>query len=497
MHRWLFFVIWMPILHPVAAFAQQEIRVESLIGNEAITAPLPVRVTLINGGVATRGTLEWRIANNTRCFIPIELPPSGRKQVELAVPVDAWQRTTSKKKREKPFILEPALIWHEEGKRAQWLPVPFKMSLRLPLIVVGDVQGGFEAWRSATYQLDYRFMGAPVDTAEGWSWTPVYMRPEQLPTNPLTLRGVPVIVLTEGCERLQTEQWDMLIYWTLCGGHLIISVGSLGLPLAQTPLRFLAPAQYQRVRLHLIHSIIPFSLPPPSEPVMLVVAPSLPGWHTYRSGKAVLASTAQLGLGRLTLFWGDLTAPAWRRWRGYPRLVSAWTATPEPPTLKLRQALPPQPRRQFMPTLVMGILGGVLIFHAVSLLLLWRILRRVRRLRAAPYVLLGLTALSGTALWLSHAVPEEKEPRSDALIEMAHPPLPHRVLLMKHQLTLSPGDHTLNLPPHSYWLILRDISTLDTQISIHYLPPVRVHCRAQGKAVLDIITIQFTREETP
>ena len=497
MGRWLSAIIWMPILHPLVAVAQQEIRVESLIGSEAITAPIPLRVTLSNKGNPTRGTLEWRIADNTRCFIPVELPRGGRKQVELALPVDAWQRARSKKP-EKLFRVEPAFIWREEGKRAQWLPVPFKMNLRLPLIVVGDGQGGFETWRSAAYQLDYKFLGAPVDTAEGWSWTPVYMRPEQLPTNPLTLRGVPVIVLTEGCERLRTEQWDMLIYWALCGGHLIVSVGSLGLPLAQTPLRALAPAPYKRVRLRLTRSIIPFSLPPPSEPVVLVEAPPLPGWHTYRSGKVLLASSTQLGLGQLTLFWGDLTATAWRRWTSYPRLVSAWTSAPEPPTLKLRQALPPQSDRRFMPTRLMGILGGVLILHAVSLLLLWRILRRLRYLRAAPYALLGLAAMSGVALWLLLSAPEEKEPHSlDAPIEIAHPPLPHRVLLTNHRFTLSSGIHTLNLPSGSYWLILRNISTLDTQISIHYLPPVQVHCRVQGKAVLDIITIQFTREESP
>jgi hypothetical protein len=498
MYRWLFTLIGVASLCPLVLVAQQEVQVhvESLIGNEAVTAPVPVRVTLSNKGALTRGTLEWRVKDRTRCFIPIVLPRGGRKQVELAVSVDAWQHTTSKK-RKRQFFIEPALIWREEGKPDQRLPVPFKMSLRLPLIVVGDGQGGFETWQRATYQLDYKFLGAPVDTAEGWSWTPVYMRPEQLPTNPLTLRGVPIIVLTEGCERLRPEQWDMLIYWSLCGGHLIISVGSLGLPLTQTPLRVLVPAQYKRVRLHLTQPITPFSLPPPRDPVVLVEAHTARGWRIYRSGKVVLASSTQLGLGKLTLFWGDLTATAWRRWTGYPLLISAWASTPEPPTLKLRQALPSPANGLPLSLRLMSVLGGVLVFHGVSLLLLWRILRRLKRLRAAPYALLGLAVLTGATLWLLLPVPEANEPYLDAPIEMAHPPLPHRVLLTNHRFSLSTGVHTLDLPPDSYWLILHNISTLDTQIAIHPLPPVRVHCRAQGKAVLNIVTIQFTRVGSP
>jgi hypothetical protein len=116
MYRWLFTLIGVASLCPLVLVAQQEVQVhvESLIGNEAVTAPVPVRVTLSNKGALTRGTLEWRVTDRTRCFIPIVLPRGGRKQVELAVPVDAWQHTTSKKRKRRSSSNQPSF----GGRRA-------------------------------------------------------------------------------------------------------------------------------------------------------------------------------------------------------------------------------------------------------------------------------------------------------------------------------------------------------------------------------------------
>ncbi|MCS7227286.1 MAG: hypothetical protein NZ821_09880, partial [Gloeomargarita sp. SKYB31] len=150
---------WGLMLGLPSVWAQVEVRVEPLIGKEAITAPVPVRVELRNHGVATRGALEWRLSDDILCLIPIELPPNARKQVELAVPVNAWQRTASKRRELDPVSDVPKLFWREAGKKGVRLPVPFNLNFHLPLVVIGDVQGGFEAWRRATYTLEYRFLG--------------------------------------------------------------------------------------------------------------------------------------------------------------------------------------------------------------------------------------------------------------------------------------------------------------------------------------------------
>ncbi len=372
--------------------AQTEITITNLLGKQALTDPLPIRVEFRQGSAPTRGVLEWWNEMNLRYRVPIELPAGAYKVVDLALPLNAWSQQGRAIPQQFRF---PFLVWRSETGELRMLEVPWDWNKRLPVVVIGNLQGGFEKWRSASFAMDYRFAGQKVSKGD-WTLEPIYWSPSSVPTNWNALAGIPVIILTEGSEQLSSEQWDALLAWLLAGGHLIVSVGSIGAPLKSTPLAPLLPPFSARKLL---------SIPPQqgqsagSEAIPIIESQ---GWgdesRAIREGNALLACSRPVGRGTLTLCFGDMNALAWRNWQGYTRLINRWTAQMRLPLFGVRTAFERRSLRN--PIERMQVLGatGVFALYWLALFVSWRILRRRRRLVRAPLVVMVLTALASLAL---------------------------------------------------------------------------------------------------
>ncbi|MCS7066881.1 MAG: hypothetical protein NZL85_11500, partial [Fimbriimonadales bacterium] len=306
------------------AHAQTEIRVTNLLGEGAITDPLPVQVELRQRGASTRGVLEWWSEPDLRYRLPVELPAGAHKVVHLALPLNAWHPARGGNGGE---FRVPTLLWRSEAGDWCLLEVPFAWNNRLPVVVIGDVQGGFEAWRRATFALEYRFGSQEVRSGD-WTLEPIYWSPASVPPEWRALLGIPAIVLVEGSERLLGDQWDALLAWLLAGGHLIVSVGSIGTPLRGTPLAPLLPPLGERVVVDLRQGSSPAQTPKQgifgsAEPrpsgslsrsmgegqgvraTSQIALIRSPGWDDaiayVRDGDALIACSRRVGRGTLTL----------------------------------------------------------------------------------------------------------------------------------------------------------------------------------------------------
>lgn len=474
------------------ADAQTEIVVRNLLGEQAITDPLPVRVELRQRGASTRGTLEWWSEPNLRYRLPVELPAGARKTVHLALPLNAWDR--SRRSTGSGFRL-PMLIWRSDAGDLRVLSVPFAWNNRLPVVVIGDVQGGFERWRQAAFALEYRFSSMEVRSGN-WALEPVYWSPAHVPAEWQVLLGIPLIILTEGSERLSSEQWDALLAWLLAGGHLIVSVGSIGTPLKGTPLAPLLPSLGKREPVRLTEPVIATaplpsasarhgSLPPsiaeasrrrfassPQESRLPIAVIRSSGWDDATivaySGGGLIACSRRVGRGTLTLCFSDMTARAWREWQGYESLINQWVAMLELPLLSIQT---PFERRSLRPPIERAhVLGATAIFalYWLALYLSWRILRRRRLLIRAPLVLLLLAGLTWLALaWVAPSSVDQVHGRSVRLF-LGDRHLPVMLEHHSYHLVLPAGEHRLRWESGMQLLAERRQTLLSNRLMVEY-----------------------------
>lgn len=478
------------------AGAQVQIRAVLITGRDAAAAPLPVRVELRNLGAAAQGALEWAIESRVAGELPLELPPNARKVVYLPLPYDAWREVDPYGRREgRARSLQPQLTWTEPERRPQQLPIEFEPANYLPLLIVGDVQGGFSRWSDARFALNYEFQGQTVDYQLGWRWQPVYLRPEELPEDFTVLLGVPALVLVEGAERLRPEQWDALLAWTLCGGHLIVSVGSLPIALQQTPLSALAPPIAERIQVRLQQPIDQMSLlqtAPPTQPVVLAQAQPDANWRSNFIGEHRIFSTRELGQGKLTLFWGDLTAEAWRVWKGMPLLASVWLNTPEPPILHLERLapapnLPPRLTPQQAITTTATLIAYIAILYGTR-----KHLRAQNRLRRASLIILWLALGASLGLSAFHAAAPATPHEQRHTIAQAG--LPLRVELRRQTLDLRGGTHSIALAPDEQLAACEVLAGLEGHARVRYTTPIHLELHTPARATLRLLTVRVAKE---
>lgn len=431
--------------------------------------------------------------------LPLELPPNARKVVYLTLPYDAWREVNPYRRRDSVASAPPSqLHWTEPDRRTQPTPLTFTPATELPLLIVGDLQGGFSRWSDARFALNYKFQGLTVDFQQGWRWQPVYLRPEEIPGDFTTLLGAPAIVLVEGAERLRFEQWDALLTWTLCGGHLIVSVSSLPIALERTPLRVLAPPTGERIQTRLQQPIDQLNLlqtPPPTKPVALTLAQPDAAWRSQFSGEHLIFSTRRLGEGELTLFWGDLTAEAWRTWLGMPLLASVWLHTPEPPILRLERLLPPPRLSSPLSAQQAGVATAMLIVYIAALYGIRSSLRVQNRLRCAPLFILGL-ALSMSA-GLSAFFTAASAPPPEQRHTITQSGLPLRVELRQQTLNLPGGAHTITLAPDEQLISFKSLTRIEGRARLRYTAPVSLELHNLGRTPLRLLTVRVLQEAEP
>lgn len=382
-----------------------EIRAFSLLGKEVTTTPVPVRVEFLNRGATVEGVLEWEYTAGLRFHLPLQLPSGSRKVVDLSLPLEGWSFQG-----EREAIEIPSLGWRVRGQGLRPLEISLGMDPALPMVIIGDLKGGFESWRNLPFSTLYTFGKQEVSSPSGWYWQVVYWSPEQIPTQWQMMLGIPVMVLVEGTERLREGQWRALMAWMLAGGHLLISAGSFSHFPQNSPFASLLPplGPLQRVRLSQPLSSLE-SFKPPREPVALL---KTPGWDDavdkWVSGNDLLACTRRVGLGRLTLVLGDLSAPAWRGWKGYSAWVRQLIGGVEIPAMALRLEYSFSPLWNLPTHHHLWVLTAYLGLYWFLSWRLWRWLRRYRLLIHAPLALLGLTVLLLLLLLLSLPLPFQK-----------------------------------------------------------------------------------------
>ncbi len=491
------------------AYGQIEWRVEPLTGTEAIPTRLPLRIRAYNKGASLGGGVELRIDESLSFWLPLELPQGARKEVVIPIPYDLWDPQAFEKAQD-PAVALPRVFWRAEEERAKELrasfpqpsappgSIPESISHRnLPLLVVGDAVGGLERWRTP------RSLYATVETARrraqtvtvSYAWTPVCLRPEQLPDDPNALLGVPAIVLAEGAERLREAQWDALTYWMLCGGQLIVAVGSMTALSANTPIAALAPRFQERFTIRLsepIRSPAGLEIPAPRRSVVLTRVASTQGWSVYASGAQPIALQTQVGDGTLLFFLGDLFALAWREDISAESLVHQWLR-PESPALRLTArapAIPPAPGFSALQALTVTALLGAYWFW------LYAMRHRLRQrdlLRRAPrYITLLTVAFALMALVLSPEAAPEPPPETIALLRDAR--LPHSVELRRYQWVIQGGTRRLELPETEVLFQTRAESALPVRTVLYYKTPLEIEFQAEAHTLAELQTLRYFKE---
>lgn len=491
------------------AYGQIEWKVEPLTGTEAVPTRLPVRIQAYNKGASLRGAVDLRIDESLSFWLPLELPQGARKEVVIPIPYDLWNPQAFEKAQD-PAVALPRVFWRVEGERAKELrasfpqpstlsnAVPESISHRnLPLLVVGDAVGGLERWRTP------RSLYATVETERrrartvtvSYAWTPVYLRPEQLPDDPNALLGVPVVMLTEGAERLREAQWDALAYWMLCGGQLIVAVGSMTALPANTPIAALAPRFQERFTIRLsepIRSPVGLEIPAPRRSIVLTRVASTKGWSVYASGAQPIALQTQVGDGMLLFFLGDLFALAWREGVGTEPLVHQWLR-PESPALRLTArapAIPPAPWFSASQALTATALLGAYWFWLYTLR---HILRQRDLLRQAPrYIALMTVALALLAFALSpKPVPE---PPSETVAKIRDGRLPHSVELRRYRRVIQGGTRRLELPETEALFQTRTESALPVRTVLYHKTPPEIEFQAEAHMQAELQTLRYFKE---
>jgi hypothetical protein len=473
------------------ALAQTEIRVTNLLGKDAITDPLPVRIELRGRGMSTRGVLEWWVDPTVRYRLPVDLPAGSRKEVELALPLDAWRLD----RRSSNWMFQlPTLWWRGEG--GDWRPVrpPLSWNNRLPVVVIGDAQGGFAQWRRANFALEYRFKGERVRSND-WALEPIYWAPRTVPKDWTLLLGVPLIVLVEGSERLSGEQWDALLAWLLAGGHLIVSVGSIGSPLRGTALAPLLPPLGVR---EMVSLTIEDARVAPSRPIPLIRSA---GWREaalqVRSGDTLVACSRRVGRGMLTLCFADMTAPAWREWDGAETLINQWAGMISLPLFGI--STPFESRSQRSPLALQHVLGVAVTFALfwLALYLIWRILRLRRQLIRAPLVLLMLVGLTSLVLvrLVPSATPTARNTGARLLLADQH--LPLAIEHSYYSLWLPSGEHRLRWAEGTRLLAMRQHAPLSLRTTVMYETHTEILFQPFGTAEAQVQVVRLLKLPAP
>ncbi len=463
------------------AVAQTEISVRNLLGEQAITDPLPVRVELRQRGEATRGILEWWTGTGPRHRMAIELPAGARKVVYLRLSLDAWRLP---ERRRRALMSVPTLLWRSETGEWRLLDVPIGWGNRLPLVIIGDVQGGFEQWKQASFSLQSRF-GTQVVSSPDWSLQPVYWSPEMVPTEWTALLGIPMMVLMEGSERLSREQWDALLAWMLAGGHLVVSVGSVGEPLKGTPLAPLLnkpplPQHASEARGEVHDSPLPQR-----------------GRGAGGEGNLPLASSRRVGRGTLSLFAGDLSARRWREWQGLNALINQWTARLTLPLDGIRTGFESESLRPSVARAqILGVLG-VFALYWLALYLAWRILRRRRRLIRAPLVVLLLTA--GCWLALVQLVPASvhRAQRREVCTLLADSRLPVAIEHRLYHFLLPAGVHRLRWAGAIQPLVSRQQALLGERIIVEHGADTLMRIQPMGALEMQVQMVRLLHLPAP
>lgn len=304
-------------------------------------------------------------------------------------------------------VLGTELEWIPERGPVARMQVSSPTELKAPVVVIGDLVGGLEVLKNPEFAMT-RQTRTGVDS---YGLHPVYLQPERVPEHPRWLSGVPMVVLSEGAERMSVEQWKTLFGWLMEGGRLIVPAAHAGAALWQTPLKGLLPERAGAPRrMNLLWSRVELltSAPyGPNEPVGIVPL-RISAEHTWHASaeKEALVLSRRMGKGRLLTFAGDLFAPAWRGWHAYKQLwqiLLLEIKVPDSAFPLFDPPNPPLPRRE-LPSLWW--LGSLFALYWTVVVVVWRILRLKRMLVRAPFLLSLLVLLTSAFIAFSLPAPE-------------------------------------------------------------------------------------------
>ncbi|BCW96645.1 MAG: hypothetical protein KatS3mg018_2127 [Fimbriimonadales bacterium] len=413
-----------------AGLAQTLLKARPLLDDEAMAHLAVYRVDIERKGSDTRGALTLELGGG-RIVEPLDLATGARKRLYFAAPAQT------------PFggYAFWRLVWAgEDGERiVQELPTP--LHTRLPVVFVGDSIGGWEGLQ----QIRLPFGSALATDHEAFS-PPLhayYMRPVELPDDWRALLGLPLMVLTDGAERLSDAQWGAIRVWLALGGTLVVSAGSFGAGANLLPLADLTPRLSLRdapVRPNL------GSYAPPREPVRLLRPESLNGYRVVLGdARTPVLLYRAFGGGNLYLFLGDLNAPAWRGWQHLPAMLQTIVSSSAFPTERIEgtftraKSTPPESR---VARVWWGV--GVLGVYCVGVWQLAAWLRRRRRLASVFAPLAGITVAACACVLL--AAPRAQSQPLTAYRTLAIASDALAVEAGSVQGTLQAGAHTIRLP---------------------------------------------------
>ncbi len=449
------------------ACAQTQIRVESLLGDSTQANPAPVRIEFQQGGSATEGTLILRRRPQVEEHYPLQLPPNARKSLTLAVDEDTlsaeWQP--------------------REGARTP-IEIPYPTESHTPMVVVGDVKGGFQVVAQIQSQTVAQYKaGRP--TMDTLYWRPVYWLPEQLPTDWRVLSGIRVIVLVDGAERLSETQWRALVTWMLSGGHLIVSLGgALRLTLNATPLKPYLPPMGTPVKRVVIYNNRP------SEYAIIPTTPPPSGWRVERDGEAIISLSRPVFAGKLTFVLSDLTSPAWRnpwfaseRWQGW--LSYKDTRVPAEQIQAVLNIETPHPTA-ITPQQLAGVLT-LMTLTPIGVAVIWHRLRSRGRLAHAMPWLVGWALVSTGATLI--ALPREASQPQSLLsqIFLMDPALPVAARAVVVYFPVRPGVQTLTAPTDTRWEVRPGHGVM---AQVRYEDRPKIALRARGRSAAWLLSVE-------
>jgi len=276
---------------------------------EAIADPIPMRIEASPASETRTDTLEWR-AYGVRYQLDIPRTPNAPTRREFLCYTLTLERRLNRL---------PLFEWREAGN-ASSMPAPVNPR-RVAVLVVGDLQGGYEFLQQIEYTPVKLPTALPLSVEpKTFPLTPIYLRPEQLPDHPAALLSVPFIVLTEGAERLSAAQQHALALWLHAGGQLIVPLGGWASFLRRTALAPYLPT-WDAPRMQTLSQPLKLHgadapLQPPRAPAPVARLSHPRGAPLVQVGAHLLAVRTPCGYGQLIAFGGDLTHPAWRNWQG-------------------------------------------------------------------------------------------------------------------------------------------------------------------------------------
>ncbi len=470
-----------------AGLAQTLLKARPLLDDEAMAHLAVYRVDIERKGSDTRGALTLE-SGSVRIVEPLDLATGARKRLYFAAP-------TQTRSGRNPYW---RLVWTgADGERiVQELPTP--LHTRLPVVFVGDSIGGWEGLQQI--RLPFGSALANDHKASSPPLHPYYMRPAELPDDWRALVGLPLIVLTDGAERLSDTQWGAIRVWLALGGTLVVSAGSFGAGANLLPLADLTPRLSLRdapVRPNL------GSYAPPREPVRLLRPATLHGYRVVLGdARTPVLLYRAFGAGNLYLFLGDLNAPAWRGWQHLPAMLQTIVSGSAFPTERIEESLTrekPTPPASRIARVWWGV--GVLGVYFVGVWQLAAWLRRRRRLASVFAPLAGITVAACACVLV--AAPHTQSQPLTAYRTLAIASDTLAVEAGSVQGNLQAGAHTITLPEGA--LLLRVEPSLQarrltdssatirtagwTEMELIYLCPATQFPRVSARRVGQIVVV--------